>query len=114
MPYLACAASLLARGLLCGVVHDLKTANRAVAATKGIRPLPLIFSSLRGPQRRRLFTDTSSIRLGEPTANSGVVVFAAPASFPAGRLAPDAPMTLLDYALRKQRRVTHSSFAADV
>lgn len=114
MPYLACAASLLARRFLCGVVRDLTTANRTVAATKAMRPLPLIFSSLRGPQRLRLFTDASSVRLGEPTAHSGFAVFATPATVPAGCLAPDAPLTLLDYASRKQRRVTHSSFAAEV
>lgn len=114
LPYLACATSSLARRFTCAVVRDLAKANRVIAAVKAARPMPLMYMYLRGPERLRLFTDASSVKLGEPTAHTGFAIFSTPSSVAAGRLPPDAPLVLLQYASHRQRRVTHSSFAAEV
>lgn len=114
MPYLACAASTLARRFTSAVVRDLTVANRVVAAAKAVRPLPLVFPPQQGPERLRLFIDASSVKQGVPTAHTGFAIFSSPARVPAGPLPPDAPLTLLQYASHRQRRVTHSSFAAEV
>eukprot|EP00168_Porphyra_purpurea_P001895 TRINITY_DN12232_c0_g1_i1.p1 TRINITY_DN12232_c0_g1~~TRINITY_DN12232_c0_g1_i1.p1 ORF type:complete len:325 (-),score=66.71 TRINITY_DN12232_c0_g1_i1:469-1443(-) len=114
LPYLACAASTLARRFTCAVVRDLTKANRVVAAAKAARPLPLRYYALRGPERLRLFVDASSVKLGEPTAHTGFAIFTTAATAAAGPLTPDTPLTLLQYASHRQRRVTHSSFAAEV
>jgi len=114
MPWLACAAALLARRFTCAVVADLAVANRFIAAARRARPHPLTFPLVAPAQRLRLFVDASSVKNGVPTAHSGFVVFASP-SLDAGRpLAPDTPLTLLRYGSHCQRRVTHSSFAAEV
>ena len=113
-PFLACAAALLARRFTCAVVADLRAANRVIAAARAARPLPLTFPTVGPGGRLRLLVDASSVKTGVPVAHTGYAVFASPASVPAGRLAPDAPLTLLAYGSHRQRRVTHSSFAAEV
>lgn len=114
LPYLACAATTLARRFTCAVVRDLTVANKVIAAVKAARPLPLVYPKLRGPQRLRLFVDASSVKNGVPTAHTGFAVFTSPASVRPGRMSADAPLVLLDYGSHHQRRVTHSSFAAEV
>jgi len=114
MPYLACAASTLGRRFTRAAVHDLTAANRVVKAAKAARPLPLFFRSLRGDLRLHLFVYASSVKLGVPTAHTGVAVFASPATGARGFLSPDTQLTLLAYASHRQRRVTHFSFAAEV
>ena len=114
MPYLACAASTLGRRFTRAAVHDLTAANRVIKAAKAARPLPLVFRALRGDLRLRLFVDASSVKLGVPTAHTGVAVFASPATGAPGVLRPDTELTLLAYASHRQRRVTHSSLAAEV
>ncbi|OSX78708.1 hypothetical protein BU14_0103s0051 [Porphyra umbilicalis] len=114
MPYLACAATTLARRFGSAVVRDLTVANRVVAAAKAARPLPLVFPAVRGPQRLRLFVDASSVKTGIPTAHTGYAVFSTSEDVPAGPMLPDAVLSLLLYVSHRQRRVTHSSFAAEV
>lgn len=62
MPYLDCAAVILARRFTCAMVHDLTAANRVTAAAKFACPLPLTYTRLRGLQRLRLFVDASSVK----------------------------------------------------
>jgi len=114
MPYLACAGTTLARRFGDAVVRDLTIANRVVAAAKAARPLPLVFPGIGGRQRLRLFVDASSVKAGIPTAHTGFAVFATSESVPAVTMSPDAVLTLLLYTSHRQRRVTHSSFAAEV
>jgi len=113
MPYQACAATTLARRFGSAVVRDLSVANRVVAAAKAARPLPLVFPAVRGPKRLRLFVDASSVKTGIPTAHTGYAVFSTSEEVPAGPMPPDAALTLLLYVSHRQRRVTHSSFAAE-
>jgi len=114
MPYMACAATSLARRFGDAVVRDLTIANRVVAAAKAARPLPLVFPGIRGRQRLRLFVDASSVKAGVATAHTGFAVFSTSAAVPAGPMSPDAVLTLLLYTSHRQGRVTHSSFAAEV
>lgn len=114
LPYLACATTSLARRFTCAVVHDLTVANKVIATAKAARPMPLVYARLRGQQRLRLFVDASSVKTGVPTAHTGYAIFASPASVPAGVMPADAPLVLLQYGSHRQRRVTHSSFAAEV
>lgn len=114
MPYLSCAATTLARRFGHAVVRDLTVANRVVRAAKAARPIPLLFMPMRGQQRLRLFVDASSVKAGVPTAHTGFAIFATSGTVAAGPMPPDAPMTLLLYTSHRQRRVTHSSFAAEV
>lgn len=114
LPYLACAATTLARRFTCAVVRDLTVANRVITAAKAARPLPLVYTQLRGQQRLRLFVDASSVKNGVPTAHTGFAIFASPASVRPGNMPADAPLVLLQYGSHRQRRVTHSSFAAEV
>jgi len=113
-PFLACAASMLARRFTCAVVADLGVANRVIVAAKAARPLPLVYPSVGTAARLRLFTDASSVKAGIPTAHTGYAVFLTPSSVPAGLLAPDAPLSLVAYGSHRQRRVTLSSFGADI
>lgn len=114
LPYLACAPSTLARRFTCAVVRDLTKANRVVAAAKTARPMPLRYNPLRGPERLRLFVDASSVTLGEPRAHTGFSMFTTPATAAAGPLTPNTSHTLLQCASYRQRRMTRSSFAAEV
>jgi len=95
-------------------VADLTVANRVITAARRSRPLPHVFPPVSPPPRLRLFIDASSVKTGVPTAHSGFVVFSSPDSASGGRLSPDSPLTLLRYGSHRQRRVTHSSFAAEV
>lgn len=114
VPYLSCAATTLARRFCNATVRDLTIANRVIRATKAARPIPLQFVPMRGPQRLRLFFDASSVKAGIPTAHTGFAVFATSGLAMPGPMTPDTPMTLLLYTSHRQRRVTHSSFAAEV
>jgi len=114
MPWLACAAALLACRFTCAVVADLTVANRFITAARRSCPLPLVISHVSPPPRVRLFVDASSVKTGVPTAHSGFVVFSPPDSASGGCLSPESPLTLLRYGSHRQRRVTHSSFAAEV
>eukprot|EP00168_Porphyra_purpurea_P006046 TRINITY_DN1729_c0_g1_i2.p1 TRINITY_DN1729_c0_g1~~TRINITY_DN1729_c0_g1_i2.p1 ORF type:complete len:362 (-),score=33.23 TRINITY_DN1729_c0_g1_i2:107-1192(-) len=113
MPYLACAATRLARLFGCAVVRDLTVANRVVAAAKAARPRPLVFSPVHGRQRLRLFVDASSVKNGVPVAHTGYAIFTTSAAVAPGPLSADANMTLLLYTSHRQRRVTHSSFSSE-
>lgn len=76
--------------------------------------MPLIYTRLQGQQRLRHFVDASSVKEGVPTAHTGFAIFSAPASVPCGRMPADSPLVLLQYGSHRQRKVTHSSFAAKV
>lgn len=114
LPYPACATTTLARRFTCAVVHDLTAANRVIAAAKAARPMPLIYVGLQGQERLRLFVDASSVKTGEPAAHTGYAILSAPGSVPSGRMPANSPLVLLQYGSHRQRRVTHSSFAAEV
>ena len=113
MPYLACAATTLARRFGSAVVRDLSVANRVVSAAKAARPPPLVFPAVRRPERLRLFVDASSVKTGIRTTHPGYAVFSTSEEVPAGLMPPEAALTLLLYVSHRQRRVTHSSFAAE-
>ena len=104
----------MARRFTCAVAADLRADNRVIAAAKAARPLPFVFPPVGPEGRLRLFVDASSVNTGVPVAHTEYAVFASPASVPAGRLPPDSPLTLLAYGSHRQRRETHSSFAAEV
>lgn len=108
LPYLACAATTLARRFTSAVVHDLMKANRVIVAAKAARPFPFTYIRLHGSQRLRLFVDSSSIKAGVPTAHTGFAIFASPSPVPAGKMTADAPLILLQCGSHRQRRVTHS------
>jgi len=113
-PFLECEASMLARRFTCAVVADLGVANRVIMATKAARLMPLVYPSVGKAARLRLFTDAFSVKAGIPTAHTGYAVVLMPASVPAGLLAQDALLSLVAYVSHRQRRVTHSSVAAEV
>lgn len=114
LPYLVCAAATLARSFSCAVLHDLTADNRVIAASEAARPMPLTYVCLQVQQRLRLFVDVSSVKAGVPTAHTGFAIFSAPGSVPSGRMQADSPLVLLQYGSHRQRKVTHSSFSAEV
>jgi len=114
MPYLACAATNLARPFGIAVVRDLTVANRVVAAAKTDRPLPLVCPAVRRPQRLHLFVDASSVKTGFYTVYTGYAVFSTSEDVPVGPMLPEAVLSPLLCVSHRQRRVTHSSCAAEV
>lgn len=95
------------------MVHDLVTVNRVIKAAKAAAGLPLPFSPVRPPYRLVLFTDASSITLASATTQTGFLVFLAHEDSERGALSADTGLVLLAWGAHRQRRVTHSSFAAE-
>jgi len=111
-PYLACASSLLARRFHQAVVKDLVDVNRSIGAAQAACGLPLLYQHVGAPYRLVLFTDASSITLQSATAQTGYLLFLSKDGA-RGALHPDTALTLLAWGSHRQRRVTHSSFAAE-
>lgn len=112
-PYMSCTSSLLARRFHQATVHDLGAANRVVRAARAAVNFPVTFQALTAPRRLVLFSEASSITLDSATAQTGYLVFMAHDNGTRGDLSADTPLVLLAWGSHKQRRVTHSSFAAE-
>lgn len=83
---------------------------RAARAAHG---LPLLFTAVPPPHRLVLFADASSITSSSASAQTGYLVFLASDVAVRGSLLRDTPLVLLAWGSHKERRVTHSSFAAE-
>lgn len=114
LPHMACASTSIARRFTCVVVGEPLRTNRVVAAAKAARPMPLFYWPQRSPERLRLFVDASSGKLGHRTAHTGFAIISSPSSAAPGRLGPDLPLSLLQFASHRQRRATHIAFSSDV
>lgn len=112
-PFMSAASSLLARRFHQAVVNDLTDVNTVIAAAKASAGLPLVFSAVPTTRRLVLFTDASSISLASATAQTGYLIFLAHDDGNRGALAADTKLVLLASGSHRQRRVTHSSFAAE-
>eukprot|EP00168_Porphyra_purpurea_P017504 TRINITY_DN6081_c0_g1_i3.p1 TRINITY_DN6081_c0_g1~~TRINITY_DN6081_c0_g1_i3.p1 ORF type:complete len:269 (-),score=41.35 TRINITY_DN6081_c0_g1_i3:356-1162(-) len=119
LPHLACGAAVLARQFRHALVADLFRANKQVAAARGSRALGLRFRPLLGRRCFYLFTDSSAVSLQSSAAQTGFAVFL---GAPGGRLGPARSFVpgaagvsadLVACGSHRQRRVTHSSFAAE-
>lgn len=75
--------------------RDPTKATRVVAAAKAALPLPLRYNPLRGPERLNLFVDASCVKLGEPTAHTGLAIFTTAATAAAGPLTHDGASHLI-------------------
>lgn len=112
-PFMACHSSLLAGRFHKAVVHDLLAVNRVVRAARAASGLPLLFTAVAPLHRLVLFADASSITSSLASAQTGDLVLLASDAPVRGSLSPDTPLFLLAWGSHKQRRVTHSSFAAE-
>eukprot|EP00168_Porphyra_purpurea_P013641 TRINITY_DN3792_c0_g1_i1.p1 TRINITY_DN3792_c0_g1~~TRINITY_DN3792_c0_g1_i1.p1 ORF type:complete len:520 (+),score=117.04 TRINITY_DN3792_c0_g1_i1:298-1857(+) len=111
-PYIACGSSMLACRFHQAVDHDLTAVNRTVGAAKAARGLPLLYQRVGAPHRLVLFSDASSITLQSATAQTGYLLYLA-ADGARGALHPATELVLLAWGSHRQKRVTHSSFAAE-
>lgn len=112
-PFMSAASSLLPRRFHQAVVNDLTSVNRVINVAQAAKGLPRIFSPLAPPHRLILFTEASSITLASATAQTGYHVFLARDTGTRGELKSDTELVLLAWGSHRQRRVTHSSIAAE-
>ncbi|OSX73858.1 hypothetical protein BU14_0323s0002 [Porphyra umbilicalis] len=118
LPHLACGSAVLARHFRHALVSDLVRANLTIAAARRARGLGLRFRPVRGARCLYLYTDSSAVSLRSSAAQTGWAVFlgstggatapAAPSGLPTGVVGD-----LVSWGSHRQRRVTHSSFAAE-
>ena len=94
-------------------MHDLMAVNRVVRAVRAAHGLSLLFTAVSPPHRLVLFADASSITSSSASAQTGDLVFLASDVAVWGSLLTETPLVLLAWGSHKQRRVTHSSFAAE-
>lgn len=120
LPHLACGAAVLARHFGHALVADLVRANKLLASARGARDLGLRMRPVLPGRCLYLFTDSSAVSLKSTAAQTGFALFLgaaagilAPSGSPAaGADAVDAD--LVAWGSHRQRRVTHSSYAAEV
>lgn len=112
-PFMACTSSLLARRFHQAVVHDLFGVNRVIRVAKDAHVMPLRVQPVGTPHRLVVFTDASAISNASATAQMGYLIFLAKDTGTRGALTADTELALLAWGSHRQRRVTHSSFAAE-
>lgn len=119
LPHLACGAAVLARHFKHALVADLLRANKLLGAARGARDLGLRFRPVAPGRCFYLFTDSSAVTLKSAAAQSGFALFLGPlAGFLAATSstavkADTVDADLIAWGSHRQRRVTHSSYAAE-
>lgn len=115
LPQLACATALLARRFKDARVADLVRANKVIKLVRLARGMPLTFLPTPPQRHLVLFTDSSAVTVKAPVSQAGFAVFLTPSSPVNSVPLPDGrgPCTLVAWGSHRQRRVTHSSFAAE-
>lgn len=115
LPHLACAAALLARRFKDARVADLVRANKVIKLVRQARGVPLMFFPTPPRPHLVLFTDSSAVTIKAPVSQAGLALFLTPSSSAGAVGVPDGqgPCTLVAWGSHRQRRVTHSSFAAE-
>lgn len=115
MPYLACGTALLARRFKDARVSDLVRANKIIRLMRQARGVPLLFLPAPSPRHLILFTDSSAVTLKAPVSQAGFALFlTSSADWSRGRTPEGVGRsTLVAWGSHRQRRVTHSSFAAE-
>ena len=118
LPHLACGSAVLARHFRHALVSDLVRANLTIAAARRSRDLGLRFRPVRGPPCLYLYTDSSAVSLRSSAAQSGWAIFLGSAGGSTRPLSSSDVRTgvvgdLIAWSSHRQRRVTHSSFAAE-
>lgn len=118
LPHLACGAAVLARHFRHALVADLIRANKQLAAAGGARDFGLRFRPMPAARCLYLFTDSSAVTLKSTSAQSGFELFLGGT---AGVLCADGGASAVPHGVKadlvawgshRQRRVTHSSYAA--
>lgn len=112
-PFMSASSSLLVCRFHQAFANDLVNVNRIISVARSANGLPLVFAPLSPPHRFMLFTDASSITQASATAQTGYLVFLARDTGARGELKADSELVLLAWGSHRQRRVTHSSFAAE-
>lgn len=119
LPHLACGAAVLARHFRHALVADLVRANKLIVAARCSRDLGLRLRPVGSSACLYLFTDSSAVSLRSTSAQTGFSLFLGEA---AGVVAArgttsstvdGAAADLVAWGSHRQRRVTHSSFAAE-
>lgn len=115
VPHLACATALLARRFKDARVADLVRANKVIRLMRQARGVPLRFLPASSPRHLVLFTDSSAVTLRAPVSQAGFALFLTSSTEgPSGQvLGGLGRSTLVAWGSHRQRRVTHSSFAAE-
>lgn len=119
MPHLACGTAVLARHFKQALVADLVRANKLQALARSGRDLGLRFRALPFGRCLYLFIDSSAVTLKSSAAQSGYALFCGAAAGPVGARGTAAARAdgvaadLVAWGSHRQRRVTHSSFAAE-
>lgn len=119
LPHLACGAAVLARHFQHALVADLVRANKMLVLGRRGRDLGLRFRVVPPGQCLYLFTDSSAVTLKSTAAQSGYALFlggagglVGPRALAATR-ADGVDADLVAWGSHRQRRVTHSSYAAE-
>lgn len=119
LPHLACGAAVLARHFRHALVADLVRAKKLIVAARCARDLGLRLRPVGAGACLYLFTDSSAVSLRSTAAQTGFSLFlGAAAGVVAARgtaasAADSAAADLVAWGSHRQRRVTHSSFAAE-
>eukprot|EP00170_Pyropia_yezoensis_P001149 contig_5174_g1153 len=119
LPHLACGAAVLARHFQHALVAYLVRANKLLALAHTGLDLGLRFRFVPPGRCLYLFTDSSAVTLKSTAAQSGYALFLGVAAGPVGprgsaaTRAYGADADLVAWGSHRQRRVTHSSYAAE-
>lgn len=115
VPHLACATALLARRFKDARVTDLVRANKVIRQMRQARGVPLLFLPAPSPRHLVLFTDSSAVTIRAPVSQAGYAIFLTSSAAGSDGRVPDGlgRSTMVAWGSHRQRRVTHSSFAAE-
>jgi len=119
LPHLVCGAAVLARHCRHALVADLVRANKQLAAARASRACCHLLRPSPVGRCLYLLTDSSVVTLRSSSAQTGVAIFLGAAGGvvgAAGSVAAEAEgvsADLVAWGSHRQRRVTHSSFAAE-
>ena len=119
LPHLACGAAVLARPFRHALVADLVSANKQLAAASASRACFLLLHPSPVGRCLYLFTDSITVTLRSSSAQTGVAIFLGAARGVVGAAvsvaaeADGVSADLVAWGSHSQRRVTHSSFAAE-
>lgn len=119
LPHLACGAAVLARLFRHALVADLVRANKLIVAARCSRDLGLRLRPAETGACLYLFTDSSAVSLQSTSAQTGSSLFLGGAAGvvaargTAASAADGVAADLVAWGSHRQRRVTHSFFAAE-
>lgn len=119
LPHLACGSTVLARHFQHSLVADLVRANKLLASARGARDLGLCLRPVMPQRCLYLLTDSSAVSLKSAAAQSGFALFLGAVAGTLGGVssssagADTVDADLIAWGSHRQRRVTHSSYAAE-